>query len=133
MSDFIKSVDDLIAKDFMFEAMRELHDARACDIKDWAATERILKQLIRMSIAHARRQEAGRKTGAPSFDQAIRALRTSQYGVTRSSWSIFQTIRRDHPFDRSRTVSQFPAGCEELPGQIFNLGVESHDDLLESP
>ena len=75
--------------------MRELHNAGACEIKDWATTERILEQLIRISIALARRQVAGRKIGSMTFHQEAHAARTSEYGVTRPSWSLLRTVRRD--------------------------------------
>ncbi len=35
------------------------------------------------------------------------------------------------PYIRNGTVVFPRAGCEELLGQVFNLGVESHDDLCD--
>jgi phage terminase large subunit-like protein len=35
------------------------------------------------------------------------------------------------PYIRNGTVLFPRTGCEELLGQIFNLGVESHDDLCD--
>jgi predicted phage terminase large subunit-like protein len=36
------------------------------------------------------------------------------------------------PYIKNGTVLFPRSGCEELLGQIFNLGVESHDDLVDS-
>jgi predicted phage terminase large subunit-like protein len=36
------------------------------------------------------------------------------------------------PYIKNGTVLFPRAGCEELLGQIFNLGVESHDDLNDA-
>jgi predicted phage terminase large subunit-like protein len=35
------------------------------------------------------------------------------------------------PYIKNGTVLFPQAGCEDLLGQIFNLGVESHDDLCD--
>jgi hypothetical protein len=71
LSHFIQSVDAMIAHAFAFDAIRELRDTKACDVKDWTATERILNQLVRTSIAHARSQADGRKSGTMTFDEAM--------------------------------------------------------------
>jgi hypothetical protein len=94
LSDFIESIDDMIARHFAFDAISELRSARACEIKDWAAAERILGQLIRISIAHARSQVAGRKTGTMTFDEAMRLVRRQNAMVTRPAWNIFCCVRR---------------------------------------
>jgi hypothetical protein len=87
LSDFIKSVDEMIAGHFAVDALSKLRDSKACEVKDWAAAERILEQLIRSSIVHARSQVAGRTTGTMTFDQAMDAVRAGAK-VTRPSWDI---------------------------------------------
>jgi phage terminase large subunit-like protein len=42
--------------------------------------------------------------------------------------SRLQTVA---PLIKNGTVLFPRAGCEELLGQVFNLGVESHDDLCD--
>jgi len=91
LSDFIKSVDDMIARHFAADAISELGRSTTCEVKDWAATVRILEQLIRCSIAHARSQVARRKPGTMTFDQAMQVARTNTM-VTRPSWNIFCAI-----------------------------------------
>jgi len=89
LSDFLKSVDDMIARFFATDAVRELERSETCEVKDYAATEKILEQLIRSSIAHARSQVDGRKPGTMTFDEAMRLVRARDALVTRPSWNIF--------------------------------------------
>ena len=55
----------------------------------------ILYRLIRSSIAHARSQVAGRKSGTMTFDEAIELSRSRTIMVTRPGWNIFGGIRLD--------------------------------------
>ena len=95
MSGFIESVDDMIARHFSFDAITELRDNGVCEIKDWAATEKIIQQLIRTSIAHARKQAEGRKTGTMTFDEAMQLVLTRDRMVTRPTWDIFLAVRNN--------------------------------------
>ena len=81
----------MIARHFAPDAARELAQSGTWEIKDYAATEKILEQLIRCSIAHARSQVDGRKPGTMTFDQAMQVARTGAM-ITRPSWNIFCAI-----------------------------------------
>lgn len=112
MSDFIESVDDMIARDFSFEALREFQDTSACEIKDWAAAEKLMYQLIRSSIAHARSQLGGRKAGMMTFDEAMKLVRTQNAMVTRPRWHILRAVRR---------------GIAEYKGTFSDMKLDNHD------
>jgi hypothetical protein len=85
----------MIARNFALDAKLELRDVMKVQASDWNAVVEILYQLIRASIAHARSQEQGRKTGTMTFDEAMELMRTRNTFVTRPSWGIFNAIRRD--------------------------------------
>ena len=97
LSDFIESVDDMIARDFASDAMRELKRS-ACDVKNSAKAEEILQLLIRSSIAHARSQFVGRNNGDMSFDQAMELARIERVAVTRPGWDIFLAVRIEEKY-----------------------------------
>ena len=92
MSQFTDSVGDLIVRHFVDDAMRELVDRHACDVKDWNATARILGQLVRTSIAHANKQVNGRQAGTMTFQEAMDLARTSDEMVTRTAWRIERAV-----------------------------------------
>lgn len=86
----------MIARHFAFDALRELMNTAACDVKDSIATERILRQLIRSSINHARSQVDGRKTGTMTFHEAMRLVHTRDDAmVTRPAWDILRAVVLD--------------------------------------
>jgi hypothetical protein len=98
LSEFTESVDEMIASHFGFDALRELRDTKACEIKDRKIAERIIDQLIRAVIAHARTQVVGRRTGTMRFDEAMNRARRGA-PVTRPNWGIFRAVIRIDPDD----------------------------------
>jgi len=95
LSDFIESVDDMIAREGAFHALRTLRDSKACSITDWKAANEVLYHLILGSIAHSRRQLAGRWIGEMTFDEAMQVIRLGHLMVTRPNWNIFHAVRFD--------------------------------------
>jgi hypothetical protein len=95
LSEFIESVDDMIGRHFALDARLELEKVITGDSKNWTAAEEILYQLIRSSIAHARSQLEGRKTGTMTFEEAMQLVRTRYAMVTRPTWNIFCCLRFD--------------------------------------
>lgn len=93
LAEFIESVDDLIGRHFATDAERKIR--WALDNAENRAIEEILYKLIRVSIAHARSQVEGRRTGTMTFDAAIELLRSRGVMVTRPGWNIFVAIRRN--------------------------------------
>jgi hypothetical protein len=95
LSAFTDSVSEMIAGEFAFDALRELRDTKACEIKDMAAAEKILSQLVKASIAHALSQVEGRQSGTMSFDEAMELARSERASVTRPGWGIFNALMYD--------------------------------------
>lgn len=91
MSDFVESVDDMVARHFAIDGKIALRDTVGGD-KNWANAEKILYRLIRSSLAHARNQVENRRTGKMTFDEAIRLVHTSDAMVARPNWNIFCAI-----------------------------------------
>lgn len=101
MSEFTESIDDLIASFFTDETLMQFQRSSACSINDYKKAYAILDRLIRTSIAHARKQIAGRKTGTMTFDEAMRIVRKEDEMVTRPGWGILRAVRRNFGFPGS--------------------------------
>src|ERR1700691_1589441 len=96
-SDFIASVDEMIARHFAVDARFELRKFTKEQL-NWDSVEAILQRLILCSIAHARNQVDGRKTGTMTFDEAMRLIATKRVMVTRPSWNVFCAVRMDEHY-----------------------------------
>ncbi len=90
LSDFIESVDELVAEHFSSDAHWALREFLGHN--DSVRVRRLLNNLIRGSIAHARSQVENRGTGTMTFDQAMQLVFTRNAKVTRPEWSIFRAV-----------------------------------------
>ena len=126
MSDFMESVDHMIARFNSNDAVHRLAETGSCTVKDWHGMNEILQQAIRTSIAHARKQISGRKKGSMSFEQAMQLTQSGWTMVTRSHWDIFRAIYYGH-FEHHNLSGRL---IEVMRDQL-DAGIIGHEKLYE--
>ena len=94
MSDFIKSIDEMVTVEFSHDLKLEFRDVMRVKADDWNAIEEYAHEAILKAIAEARHCVASRTPGSMNFEQAMKAARRGAM-VTRHDWNILRAIQAD--------------------------------------